>query len=141
MNTNDEDLVDVLTQRVYNDLAFKQIENLLMKGKKLMNEEQMKDDIRCNINKYLSSQEQDQLLIQNQLDISNDEHRSKMMNYAVSMAVAYVHSAIEHVLMNEKFVRDNPFSSLEHPASFMIWKFWDEEMGVKLNIREVELDI
>jgi len=131
----------VLTQRLYDDIAPKQIENLLFKGKKIMDVEQLTDNIISNINKYLSGQEQDQLVIQNHLDISNDDQRSSFLKLAVSMAAVYVHTAIEQVLLNEKFVGDNPFSPIEHPASFMIWKFWDEEMGVKLDIREVELNI
>lgn len=35
MKQNEKNLIDVLTQRVYDDLAFQQIENLLMTAKNL----------------------------------------------------------------------------------------------------------
>lgn len=104
-----------------------------------MEVEELTDHINCDINKYLSAQEQSLLVLQNHLDISNDNHRCSILKFAVEMAAVYVRTAVEKVLLNKKFVGDNPFSPIEHPASFMIWKFWYEQMGVKLSIREMEM--
>jgi len=136
MKTTKTNLINELSLRVYNRLGEQQLTGLLMHGKPLLTPDELTQHITENLNDYLSPEEQKQLLADNLYNVDDEYIKSLMMKLAIEIASAYVHTAIEKALTAEDFVGNNPFSVHSNPQMFMMAKYFDEELGVKLNIKD-----
>lgn len=126
-------LIKELSLRVYQKIGEEQLKVLLMDGKPLMKHDELIQYINDNLNEYLTAEDQKQLFIDNLYNISDEKIKCLLMNLAIEMAAGYVQNAIVKALSIEDFFGDNPFSVQSNPQLFMIHKYFDEELEVKLN--------
>ncbi|MGD0581489.1 MAG: hypothetical protein ABR974_00935 [Bacteroidales bacterium] len=89
-------LIDELSSRVYNKIAEPLFIDFLMNGNPLMEVYMIVNHIEKNLDDYLSTEEQKQLIINN-LSAYNDEEKGKstMIHLAIAIAACDVHTAIE----------------------------------------------
>jgi hypothetical protein len=125
-------LINELSQRVYQKIAEQQLTGLLMEGKPLMTGEELKQHITDNLDEYLSPEEQRKLLADNLFNTDDENIKSLTMEFAIEMAAAYVQLLIKIALSNKNFIGNNPFSVHSNPQMFTVAKYFDEELGVKI---------
>jgi hypothetical protein len=130
-------LINELSLRVYQKIGEEQLKGLLIDGKRLMNHDELTQHISDNLNEYLNTEEQKQLLADNLYNINDEKIKSLMLKLAIEMASAYFQTAIEKTLTAEDFVTNNPYSVHLNPQLFMMYKYYDEELGVKLNSKSI----
>jgi hypothetical protein len=136
METTKTNLITELSLRVYNKLGEQQLTGLLMEGKPLMTHDELTQHIRNNLNDYLNNVEQKQLIIDNIGIFDNEDIKSSMIKLAIEMAAVYVKQAIENALTDKDFVGNNLYTVQSNPKLFMMHKYFDEELGIKFNIKD-----
>jgi hypothetical protein len=99
-----------------------------------MDIDEISDHISNNLNVYLTSEEQQQLILDNIGFIDNDEINSSMLKLSIALAAVNIHTAIEKALTSKDFVGDNPYSALSNPRAFIVYKYFHEQIGVKLGV-------
>jgi chromosome condensin MukBEF complex kleisin-like MukF subunit len=128
--------INELSLKVYQKIGEEQLKGLLIDGKPLMEIEEISEHINSNMDDYLCSEEQKQIVVDNIGNVDNEELRTKTLNFAIDLAALYVYTAIQKTLSSTEFIGDNPFSALTNPKAFMIHKYYDEKLGVKLRFRD-----
>ncbi len=130
MKTN---LITELSLRIYNKIGKQQLLNLLIEGLPLITNDELIQHIQDNFDEYLTKEEQDELIIENIYHVENEKVNQLMTRLAIELAACYVLETIEKILSANDFVKDNPYSVLSNPQMFMLHKYFDEEMGIKVN--------
>lgn len=134
MITNKENkLIDKLAERVYKDVAPDQLKKLLVDGKSLMDNKELTSYVKENLNKYLTAGEKNQLILEYISSNKNKEMNVWVLNKAIETVVLYVKKAIEDQLKSTDFISDNPFSPFKNQKMFLLYKFYNEQLGGKLN--------
>jgi hypothetical protein len=137
MKTTKTNLINELSLRVYSSIAEKQLINLLIDGQPLMEVEEISEYIKNNLDEYLCLEEQKQLVIDNLgIKTDNEELKSMVLDFAIELAGLYVYAAIQKALSSTEFVGDNPYSVQSNSQLFMMHKYFDEKLGVKLSYRD-----
>jgi hypothetical protein len=131
-------LINELSLRVYQKIGEEQLKSLLMDGKPLMTHDELTKHISVNLNDFLNTEEQKQLIIDNIYNVDDEKIKSLMIKLAIEMAAGYVQSAIEKALTSEDFVGDNPYSALTVPRMFMMYKYYNEKSEVNLNTKSLD---
>lgn len=134
-------LNEVLTTRAYNHIVYEQLKSILLEGNKLLEIEDIAKLITENIDDYLTTDEQKQLIINAVGRNDIEKLNSGAINITIQLAAINIHSALEKALENKDFVGDNPFSIKKNPKAFMLHKYFNEKLGVKLNFIESKLNI
>jgi hypothetical protein len=126
--------INELSLRVYNKVGEQQLQDFLINGNPLMTLEEIAVHIRENLDNYLSIEEQ-KILVHNNLGgivVDDEKLTYSVLKFGIYMAALNVNQYIEKALTSTDFVGDNPYSVLTHPRMFMLYKFYDEQFGIKL---------
>jgi hypothetical protein len=126
--------IDELSLRVYQKIGEQQLQDFLINGNPLMNTDELAVHITENIDSYLSKEEKDQMVRDNLGGIVCDSERIKsaVIRVCIQLAALNVNHCIEKSLTSQDFAGDNPYSALTQPRMFMLYKFYDEQFGIKL---------
>ena len=125
-----------LTNRVYNTIGEEQLKNLLLEGQSLWPVDEIAECIKNNLTDYLSPLEQQQLIQETFGFSGNSEINSLALSLCIELVAADVHQALRKAVTSKEFIGDNPFSPLAEAKMFMLYKFYNEHLGVKLNFIE-----
>ena len=127
--------INELSLRVYQGIGEQQLQDFFIDAKPLMNMDELAVHITEKLGNYLSKEEQDQLVSDNLggIVIDDEELKFSVVKLGIQLAALNVNHSIEKALTSKDFVGDNPYSVLTHPRMFMLYKFYDEQMGIKLN--------
>jgi len=96
-----EDFINELSKRVYDNLGEKFIKDLQLYGTPLPNDNDLTNHIRIGLNSYVSPEEQKKYLSDNLGDFEDDEVNSMMMKVATNMAALNVLMKIRRKLETE----------------------------------------
>jgi hypothetical protein len=122
-----------LSLRVYQKIGEQQLRGLLLEGKALMTSDELIQHITENIGDYLSAEEEQQLYTNNLHQCQDEEIKSLILKVTIEVAASFVELAFEKTLLDEHFVKDNPFEIRKNPLLFMMYRYYDENFGVKLS--------
>lgn len=138
MNKMKNEIYLVLFERAYVRVITPMVQELFMNGKPLMDSTELTEYLRENIHEILNEEEKEQL-IKSQIpyyEKDNDIINDGIINLTLFLLANDLISKIKQVINSKKFAGDNPHDPIKNPQMFMMWKFYDEEMGVKLNTME-----
>lgn len=139
MKSYNKNIFNELTRRVVCKIADEQVTSLFIERKPLMNITEIVNYLEENINSYLSMDELEQLVNTHSLFGHIDEPREIIIKIFIVELAVNVISTINIALKDKDFVGDNPFDPLKNPYAFMIYKFYNEKLGVKFNFIDSDI--
>ncbi len=125
--------INELTQRVYDKIFVEKLNRTLIDCLPPLETYELANIIDVYLDDFISPKEQDSLILDDFDGIECIEAKSLIIKAGIELAAINLHMEIDKVLADKDFVGDNPYSIFENPKMFMLYKYYNEQMGIKLN--------
>jgi hypothetical protein len=125
--------INELTQRVYNKIFEQQLHRTIIDFSTPLETYELANIIYVYLDDYISPEEQDNLISDDFDGIECEDAKSLIIKAGIELAAINLHMALDKALTDKVFVGDNPYSVFDNPRMFMLYKYYDEQMGIKLN--------
>lgn len=145
-NNNNTKIIELLAERVYNDLAETQIQSRLLELKPLMTPEQISEHINNHLDDYLSADEKKQLILeQTQFLMEVIEYSiNKDIDYvalkvAIKLKSVYLKETIRKII-EKKSVGIKKFKQQHYLRLLFLSKSFKENHVTKFDVRDAPED-
>jgi hypothetical protein len=125
--------INELTQRVYDKIFEEKLNRTLIDFLPPLETCELANIIDVYLDDFISPKEQDDLISDDFDGIECEDAKSLIIRAGIELAAINLHMALDKVLTDKDFVGDNPYSVFENPRMFMLYKYYNEQMGIKLN--------
>ena len=130
----ENNISNVLEQKIFDVIFNQQTEGLLLHGKPLMNNEELAEYIANNLNNYLTEEEINELVYNNMGSLFDENTKAMFLKLYCLIAALKIDQAINTSLLKLDGGGNNPYSVFTQPKKFLWHKYMKEQIGVKLNI-------
>lgn len=125
--------INELTQRVYDKVYEEQLHRTLIDFLTPLETYELANIIYVYLDDFISPEEQDDLISDDFDRIESEDAKSLIIKAGIELAAINLHMALDKALTDKDFVGENPYSVFENPRMFMLYKYYDEQMDIKLN--------